>query len=410
MRKKRKSRDVNILGHGSFLDVMSNTVGALVFLLLVLVLFMIVLKLNLFKLEIIYPGNISQSSPGEDYSFKQIPIDKTIQLPDAFDKKPYQFIFSAEGGNEPYAWSIVPKDQQKLKNYGLTFATSGQSKENLQLNPKQKNTYLTCRRAILWGNPKEETPKTDDDDPMPIIFSVTLDDTPVEDEQGKKHDMPSVSRKFSLIIRPELFIPPPLKIQTQKELPIAMIEKPYVLNLATSGGYPPYSWNFNDGRMNHESGLKLSPFGKLEGIPKVSKDWNLHLEVTDSRDNHKNMSFLFKVNACVTIPNLEIVSPKTLPTGIVNVPYKVALAAVGGVPPFTWKRLPAKKWPYGKLPDGLKLTPEGIIEGKPATAKQRRTVSITVSDENPGNQTETKKTFSIRILSSKPQAPLEIFY
>ena len=81
MVRRARSRETNILNNTSFLDAMSNTVGALAFLLLLVVLVTVALKLNYFELSI-----------------------KTEKLPDAVVGQEYNVVLAGIGGNEPYKW------------------------------------------------------------------------------------------------------------------------------------------------------------------------------------------------------------------------------------------------------------------------------------------------------------------
>jgi hypothetical protein len=49
----------------------------------------------------------------------------------------------------------------------------------------------------------------------------------------------------------------------------------------------------------------------------------------------------------------------SIPRARISTEYSVQLAAIGGVPPYTWRLV------RGKLPTGLKLSYDGIISGAP---------------------------------------------
>jgi len=74
------------------------------------------------------------------------------------------------------------------------------------------------------------------------------------------------------------------------------------------------------------------------------------------------------------LPSQLLVATTSLPGGTARVPYSVALAASGGVRPYTWELT------SGTLPAGLTLAPDGLISGTPsAPASASFTVQVTDS-------------------------------
>jgi hypothetical protein len=93
-----------------------------------------------------------------------------------------------------------------------------------------------------------------------------------------------------------------------------------------------------------------------------------------------------------TVP---VITPGTLPDGIVGSAYSTTLAATGGV-------LPYHNWTIssGSLPPGLGINPTtGVISGTPSAGDSGTyTFSVTVQDSaSPSNQTSAAVTFSITI-------------
>lgn len=62
-------------------------------------------------------------------------------------------------------------------------------------------------------------------------------------------------------------------------------------------------------------------------------------------------------------PALAITTTSPLPEAIVGQPYQVTLQASGGSPPYTWS-MPQG---LGHLPDGISLSPSGVLSGTPTT-------------------------------------------
>jgi len=75
----------------------------------------------------------------------------------------------------------------------------------------------------------------------------------------------------------------------------------------------------------------------------------------------------------VPASTLQIATP--LPGGVVGVPYKHALTAMGGTAPYTWAIT------EGELPTGLTLSADGVISGTP-TVEDTKTFAVTVTDSS----------------------------
>jgi hypothetical protein len=86
-------------------------------------------------------------------------------------------------------------------------------------------------------------------------------------------------------------------------------------------------------------------------------------------------AIVFWVGAVVsaqTVPPLTIVD-ETLPSLDPGVEVRIPLSARGGVPPYHWSVT------SGDLPEGISLTPEGVLMGRPAKAG-RFAYTVTVED------------------------------
>jgi type VI secretion system secreted protein VgrG len=88
-------------------------------------------------------------------------------------------------------------------------------------------------------------------------------------------------------------------------------------------------------------------------------------------------------------------SPTTLATGSVDVPYSQTLTASGGVAPYVFTVS------AGTLPAGMTLTPAGVLAGTP-TAPGTATVTIRATD---ANGCLAERTYSLLVVTPLPTLP-----
>ena len=87
-----------------------------------------------------------------------------------------------------------------------------------------------------------------------------------------------------------------------------------------------------------------------------------------------------------TSPAALVVTTNTLPNGTVGVNYSQTLEAIGGTQPYAWVII------SGALPEGLKLSSNGVISGKPSAVAASFSITFQVSD---GAGATASKTLSI---------------
>ncbi|HSS63072.1 MAG TPA: putative Ig domain-containing protein [Gammaproteobacteria bacterium] len=147
-------------------------------------------------------------------------------------------------------------------------------------------------------------------------------------------------------------VPSDLGVTTAR-LPQGNVGTSYTLNLAASGGTPPYSWSIVAGSL--PQGLTLDPAsGTLAGVPNVSVTQTLTVRVEDAaRARHER---LFSIT--VTPPPL-LVDPPSLPEGRLGQPFTGSLSASGGAPPYQWSVS------SGAPPPGISLASDGSLSGTP---------------------------------------------
>lgn len=266
MARRKRDGELNVLGHGSFLDAMSNAVGALAFILLLVVVVLAKLALNYFELDIVSPSSLPEATVGTQY----------------------EVALSAIGGNEYYHWSIV-EGEAELRAHGIELSTPmGMSTTGGQ------DTAYAAAVAILRGVPS---------DSGQVNLQVKVVDTPIEVEAGVwRHQ--EKSKTFFLDINPpsdSLILPP--KIRTD-DIPLAISGLSYNLALSAVGGVLPLKWEIQDPL---PPGLRLDG-DKIVGIPSRDGTWKIKLSVMDAKnrvDRSNEMSM-------GVVPAQDTLAPLTL--------------------------------------------------------------------------------------------------
>lgn len=231
---------------------------------------------------------------------------------------------TATGGATPYTWKLLPGSS--LPD-GLNLSGGGS----------------------ISGKPKNAAVGT-------TTFTVQVADNGVQ----------TASKEFSITISPAL------SIDTSSPLPSGAIGIPYSLNLAASGGIPPYTWSVNSGTL--PAGLTLSAAGVISGTPLGAGMSNFVIQVADTVSKPVTKGFSLTI-----IPPLSITTSSPLPNGTVGAAYSQSLAASGGAPPYTWSVTGAPTW--------LTVSAAGVMSGTPTTAG---TANFTVQVRDNASQMTTK--------------------
>jgi len=192
----------------------------------------------------------------------------------------------------------------------------------------------------------------------------------IVDEMGSQ-----VKAKFTLTLLPGT----PLAITNTSPLAAGVVNQPYNVVMAATGGTAPLVWSIQSGVI--PPGLTLNPTtGILSGTPTTAGQFSFVIAVVDANGLTTFKSFTIAVTGALTITT---VSP--LPAGAVNQFYSEILAASGGFPPYTWALT------TGTLPLGLTLDPAtGIISGT-TTASGTFNFVVTATDSaTPVANTVTK--------------------
>ena len=155
--------------------------------------------------------------------------------------------------------------------------------------------------------------------------------------------------------------------------------------VSAGGGSPPYTWSVAAGAL--PAGLTLSPqTGLISGKPTAAGTFSFTIEVRDSTGATAGEAFSISIASSLTITSTSPLAPGALSTS-----YTQALAAISGVPPYSWSVS------AGALPPGLILTAAtGILSGTP-TKTGTSNFTVTVTDAGAGT---ASKAFSLTIVSA----------
>lgn len=130
---------------------------------------------------------------------------------------------------------------------------------------------------------------------------------------------------------------------------------PYSRSLSATGGTPPYTWSLAPGS-TLPTGLTLSAAGVISGIPTVTGDFTITVQVTDINLHVGTAT----VTLSLTSGLLTMAAPATT-TGSTASFCSFSFKVTGGVAPYSWSVA------AGALPPGLGLnTATGTVSGTPA--------------------------------------------
>lgn len=167
---------------------------------------------------------------------------------------------------------------------------------------------------------------------------------------------------------------------TTTAVPDALVQKPYSLTLAASGGAAPYTWELASGSL--PAGLTLEQSGVLVGTPIQRERTQFSVRVTDNgrRSDERQLAVSVEVSGSAVeevVQKLRMSSGVImLPDGVVGTPYQFRLVIDGGAPPYQWRVT------RGQLPKGLDLTASGEVVGVPNARTDAQSFDITATDVN----------------------------
>jgi large repetitive protein len=328
-----------------FLDVLANTIGGLAFLLVVAVL--------------LVGGIVASHGPSV----------VTESLPTAYDDTPYSVWLSAQEGAGKFRWVV----------------SDGELPEGLELDEESGRIH--------------GLPVLPDEQGSEHVYSVTVDCS--SQLQGEEGEILTDSREFEIpLTRTQPLAAQPLVIRTAEELPVAFRGEPYDLAFAAEGGNSPYEW-FSEGDL--PSGLRLTRDGHLKGKARAPGSFDLTVGVRTPTLTEERGPFALEVTEQhpppPPVPPL-IITTRDLPIAVGEHPYRLQLAAEGGVPPYHWSlERGAPRWL------GLNDERDGL-DGVPGRTSGEHTVVLAVRDQV-GTSTKSEP-LTLRVVPPPGQPPLPL--
>lgn len=155
--------------------------------------------------------------------------------------------------------------------------------------------------------------------------------------------------------------PVPLLVINTTSLPDSLVGAPYFQTLDAEGGIQPYSWKLKTGQL--PPGLTLNTSGLLTGIPTVIDSFNFTLQVSDTSEAAGNPTQMVERMFSISVRDSPLLITTPAPPRAMNrARFEYQLAATGGSPPYRWNLID------GHLPQGLSLSPQGLLSGAPTVA------------------------------------------
>ncbi len=262
-------------------------------------------------------NTVVNASKTVSLSIAQIAVT-TTSLPNANSGTPYSITLKASPmGSQPYAWTWSP--YTPILPPGLTLSSTG----------------------VLSGTPTTGGA---------YQFNVF-----VRDAHG-------ASNGTTL----SLYVGPSLPAITTTSIPNGSFGTPYSATLAVTGGIPSYTWALASGIL--PAGLALSSNGMLWGTPSGTGNYSFTVRVTCASGSAQKSLALY-----ISPPVLKITTT-SLPAGAPGAKYSAALAASGGIAPYTWELA------SGTLPAGLTLSPNGTLWGTPSVPGDYKVFTVRIYD------------------------------
>lgn len=135
-------------------------------------------------------------------------------------------------------------------------------------------------------------------------------------------------------------------------LPEGTVGHFYSKTMTASGGVGPYTFIVLNGTL--PNGLTLSSNGVLSGTPTTEGIFSFTIQATDTRGCTGKRQYTISVK-CQAIT----LRPTSLPAGTIGHFYSKTFTVHGGNEPITYSI------ETGTLPDGLTLSPDGVLSGIP---------------------------------------------
>jgi hypothetical protein len=330
----------------------------------------------------------------------------TTSLPQGTRGVVYNFVFSAAGGQPPYAWAIVDGVTPAGLNLNAstgefsgiptatgTFAFVVRVTDRLGATASASISVVVVATALVIDTASlpggtvgvfySQTIAASGGVP-PYAFNITGGTLPtglsLNVNTGLLSGTPSAAGTFTfLVIARDAVQQTATRSYTvvvtaqSGVLPTGLVGTPYRHRLETSGLTPPVQCSLIGGRL--PAGLTLGGDCELSGTPTEAATVSLTIQFRDGQNRLQSVVFELTILPALTL------RPDTLPPASVRQPYSATLAASGGAPPYSYAAT--------GLPGGLTLQAQsGVISGTPAAAGTF-TVTVTVTDS--GNHRLTRE-------------------
>ncbi|WP_312363719.1 IPT/TIG domain-containing protein [Ensifer sp.] len=140
----------------------------------------------------------------------------------------------------------------------------------------------------------------------------------------------------------------------------------YSQSFGASGGTGPHAYSVTG---TLPAGLSLSSAGVLSGTPTAGGTFTFTVNATDSSTGTGPFTASESYSLTLAAPAIAV-APSTLPNAAFGAAYNQTVTASGGVAPYSYSVT------SGTLPQGLSLSPAGVLSGAPTTVG---TFNLTIS-------------------------------
>ncbi|MFZ4857456.1 MAG: putative Ig domain-containing protein [Desulfuromonadaceae bacterium] len=235
----------------------------------------------------------------------------------------------------------LPRASQNVAYTTTIVAQGGVAPITFSTTPLPAGLTLNSTSGVISGTPTAVGPYS---------FDVTATD--------------SAGRSYRKTFR--MYVEGPLAFATAT-LARAPVKSPYSQTIVGSGGFPPYLWTFDSGRL--PAGLTFNPATAIiSGTPTTVETTTFTLSIKDYLNRTVSREFSLEVY------NPLVLAATALPRATTGTAYSTSFSASGGATPYSFALT------SGALPAGLSLNSvTGTISGTPATTGTY-TFTIAVTD------------------------------
>lgn len=363
----------------SLMDILGNSLGAVLFLLILVMVVMILLPkamATLYGVRIL-PGDVESSS--------------AVVLPEATIGEPYRFLFATEGGNEFVSLERVEGQFPS----GLDWLTTTHGDAGV---PREAPGYET--RIGIEGVPTG--PSSEHEFVLQAHSRVPTDRE--EAERWKQADYEvyksSSPKRFHLrVVSPavkRLDEIQDLQIVSPEELPPVRLSPQGTVNcqLAAKGGVRPYRWSVqtypNLRSQVSEDGLFTAHLTEPVILKLETSVESAEAALLVRAGRQASAIKALQLRILPPESELTITTPDTLQPAVVGEEYVTALSAVGGTGNYLWSLLPEES---AEAPPSWLVLDESFIKASPnmaAVSKEPHAFRVAVSDGRPDRQPAVK--------------------